>query len=252
VKRLRHPIRAIREPFGTAGLIIAMVALVAALGGSAVAANSALSGKQKKEVEKIAKKFAGKPGTNGAAGPQGQPGAAGAAGGAGKEGPQGKEGPEGKQGKEGRQGKQGEPWTAGGTLPANATETGLWSVGPVSSADAIAVITAPVASFAIKLESVPTAESVHYILANGKEYRFNPAKLPAEEEIEEAASTACLGTVAEPTATAGNLCIYSQAEISLQPPPSQELLVTKVGAEAEFITKPGERFARGSWAVTGG
>ena len=65
MKRLRHPIRAIREPFGTAGLIVACVALVLALTGAAFAA-AGLTGKQKKEVEKIAKKYAGKPGAAGA------------------------------------------------------------------------------------------------------------------------------------------------------------------------------------------
>ena len=38
MKSFRHPVRAIREPFGTAGLIIAVVALVAAVGGNAFAA----------------------------------------------------------------------------------------------------------------------------------------------------------------------------------------------------------------------
>lgn len=85
MKRLRHPIRAIREPFGTAGLVVACVALIAALGGTAFAA-AKLNSTQKKEVEKIAKKYAGKPGATGAAGANGTngtngaPGAAGAAG----------------------------------------------------------------------------------------------------------------------------------------------------------------------------
>ena len=48
---IRHPIRAAREPFGKAGLIVAIVALVAAIGGTALAA-SGLNSKQKKEVDK--------------------------------------------------------------------------------------------------------------------------------------------------------------------------------------------------------
>lgn len=98
MKRLRHPIRAIREPFGTAGLIIAMVALVAALGGSALAASGALTGKQKKEVETIAKKYAGKPGAAGPTGTQGPAGAKGDSGPAGAAGTNGTAGTAGTNG----------------------------------------------------------------------------------------------------------------------------------------------------------
>jgi hypothetical protein len=69
-KRLRHPIRSITEPFGTAGLIIAILALVLATTGAAFAAVG-LNSKQKKEVTKIAKKYAGKPGATGPAGTAG-------------------------------------------------------------------------------------------------------------------------------------------------------------------------------------
>ena len=58
MQRLRHPIRAIREPFGKAGLTVAILALVLAMVGGAYA-SGALTGKQKKEVKKIAKKYAG-------------------------------------------------------------------------------------------------------------------------------------------------------------------------------------------------
>ena len=162
MKRLRHPIRAIREPFGTAGLIVACVALIAALGGTALAAKGALTGKQKKEVEKIAKKFAGKPGANGAPGAQGPTGASGKDGVAGSNGAPGAPGEsvkvtestgaiEGKcnnntasVGKGGVKlevgasktyvcnGHEGSPWTAGGTLPSTKSETGTF-VAPPSS-----------------------------------------------------------------------------------------------------------------------
>lgn len=94
--KLRHPIRAIREPFGTAGLIVACVALIAALGGSALAAKGALTAKQKKEVTKIAKKYAGKPGAPGATGPQGPQGNPGSAGANGTNGTNGAPGANGK------------------------------------------------------------------------------------------------------------------------------------------------------------
>jgi hypothetical protein len=102
MKRLRHPVRAIREPFGTAGLIVACVALVLALTGAAFAA-AGLTGKQKKEVEKIAKKFAGKPGAAGAQGPAGPQGAAGA---------------NGKDGSNGTNGTAGAPGAAGKSVIA--------------------------------------------------------------------------------------------------------------------------------------
>jgi hypothetical protein len=85
MSRIKHPIRAIREPFGTAGLIVAVIALVLALTGAAFAAGK-LTSTQKKEVEKIAKKFAGKNGAPGA------PGAQGAAGANGKDGANGANG----------------------------------------------------------------------------------------------------------------------------------------------------------------
>jgi len=154
MKRLRHPIRAIREPFGTAGLVVACVALIAALGGTALAAGK-LTGKQKKEVEKIAKKFAGKPGANGAQGPAGPQGTAGANG---KDGAAGQNGTNGTNGTNGASvsvqelglgdencaaggsefkvgsgtptyacnGEEGSPWPAGGVLPSGQTERGTW------------------------------------------------------------------------------------------------------------------------------
>ncbi len=106
MKRLRHPVRAIREPFGTAGLIVACVALILALTGAAFAA-AGLTGKQKKEVEKIAKKFAGKPGAPGAQGPAGSNGAAGAKGATGQQGPKGATGAQGSAGPKGEAGAAG-------------------------------------------------------------------------------------------------------------------------------------------------
>jgi hypothetical protein len=85
----RHPARALREPFGKAGLIVACCALLLACTGAAFAAGK-LTGPQKKEVGKIAAKVAkkdagkqGPKGATGAAGPAGPAGAAGAPGAAG-------------------------------------------------------------------------------------------------------------------------------------------------------------------------
>jgi hypothetical protein len=230
----RHPIRAIREPFGTAGLIVACVALIAALGGSALAANGALSGKQKKEVEKIAKKFSGKPGANGANGSNGAAGAKGDSG----TGAEGKQGAEGKAGKEG---KEGSPWTAGGTLPSGKTETGTWTapsegpnlngIGSISFAVPLAAALDEEHVFLIRLPGAHEAEveglktevqarealcptlagtaktECEATLAIEKgNLQAAEASLQAEEEAE---ANNCIGTVEIPQAAKGDLCLYS-------------------------------------------
>jgi hypothetical protein len=77
-----------REPFGKAGTILAVCALVLACSGGAFAAGK-LSGPQKKEVGKIAAKVAKKNAGAGARGPKGASGPAGPAGAAGPAGPAG-------------------------------------------------------------------------------------------------------------------------------------------------------------------
>lgn len=174
------------------GVTIGVIALVIALSGGAYAASGALTGKQKKEVTKIAKKFAGAPGAQGVAGPAGVKGDKGDPGAAGKEGAVGKEGSAGKEGDgvvltaipkatppcseqggvEARlksqgagtgekicNGKEGSPWTAGGTLPAGAVETGAWAyTGTTANTNGIRV---PI-SFAIPLKEKLGPGSVHF------------------------------------------------------------------------------------------
>jgi hypothetical protein len=167
MKRLRHPITSIREPFGKAGLIVACLALIAALGGTAFAA-AKLNGTQKKEVEKIAKKFQG----TGPAGPQGSAGANGKDGSNGTNGKDGANGANGANGKsvltatlnpgqggcseggltvevegsgvkksvcngeEGEEGEQGEPGTPG-TPGAPGPQGEPWTVGNVLPPNAV-------------------------------------------------------------------------------------------------------------------
>jgi hypothetical protein len=152
----------LRDRFGTAGLVIGIMALIVALAGTAYAASTLTKG-QKKEVEKIAKKYAGKPGAPGAPGAKGDTGSAGSNGSNGTNGKDGTPGTPGAPGKNvvlttittaglegncvgvggtkvevegsaaskkficnGKEGPEGSPWTAGGTLPEGATETGSW------------------------------------------------------------------------------------------------------------------------------
>jgi len=235
MNRLRHPIRAVREPFGTAGLIVACVALIAALGGTALAAKGALTGKQKKEVEKIAKKYAGKPGAPGATGPKGD---AGATGPQGKEGAAGKEGPQGKQG---IQGPEGSPWTAGGTLPSGESETGVWAYvfhGPYveegnPEGKKIEATIVPL-SFNIELAEAP--EKI--IFLRGSE--TDEVNCPG-------------GSVNSPTAAPGVVCVY---EAENNPNISRGFGVEFFDATyvsgavfGLFSIEPGSR-AKGTYAVT--
>jgi hypothetical protein len=179
----------VHQKLGTAGFVISIIALVAALGGGAYAASGGLSGKQKKEVEKIARKVAGKPGPQG---PAGTPGTAGPKGDAGAVGAEGKQGPEGKPGADGEPGEEGSPWTLGGVLPKGATETGVWSASGLEGAEVLVPI-----SFAIPLKAGLAGPKTHVVPAAGE--------------------APCNGTAAEPKAPEGELCVYKQAfsEVSL-------------------------------------
>jgi hypothetical protein len=202
MKRLRHPVRAIREPFGTAGLIVAVVALVAAMAGGAYAANGSLSSKQKKEVTKIAqteaKKLAGKNGAPGATGSAGAKGDAGATGAAGVNGDTGATGAAGPQGPAGPTGPKGPPGATGftETLPSEETETGLWgtpnNAEPATSYDV---------SFNIPLAVAPTAVIVQ----------------PGEMNTPAGAAAGCPwdGATGRPTAEPGKFCVYIANEPSV-------------------------------------
>jgi hypothetical protein len=183
----------IHRRLGTAGFVISIVALVAALGGGAYAASGGLSGKQKKEVEKIAKKYAGKPGP---VGPSGATGAAGAKGGAGAKGDAGAAGAQGAAGGPGPTGPTGPIGPAGqtgftATLPEGETETGTYAASFKNGTE-IAEVYVPI-SFNIPLEQGKEAEAAYYITESSS---------PAETAI-------CSGSVGDPTAPEGVLCVYA-------------------------------------------
>ncbi len=205
--------RRLTEPFGKAGLTVAILALVMALVGGAYAAGG-LTKSQEKQVTKIAKKYAGKPGATGATGPAGGAGPAGPAGAAGKNGQNGAPGAPGPEG------------NIKATLPSGSTETGAWFFrggelsfkaepsgggAPTNFTVGSKAGFVPI-SFPIPLEAALTYHTkeeeeaeppsgptqVHFILENGKELRGG-----AEEE-----QTECRGDAVNPQANKGNLCVY--------------------------------------------
>jgi hypothetical protein len=220
----------LHNKLGTAGLVVAIVALIAALGGAAYAASdNHLSGGEKKEVKKIAKKYAGKPGPTGPTGPQGPAGANGKNGVNGATGPTG---PEGEQGPTGPAGPEGSPWTAGGVLPSGKTLKGHWAYAE-NLESGFRIEYAPI-SFGIPLATPPT---VVYVATAGEH----------EEE--------CPGSVSEPKASEGFLCVYLNGSSSFNPGefkggPTQAL-TTEAGTTLRFnISAPEASTAIGTWAVT--
>jgi hypothetical protein len=254
--KLRHPVRAIREPFGTAGLILACVALIAALTGGAYAASGGLTAKQKKEVKKIAKKFAGKPGAPGPTGPAGSAGSKGDTGAKGDSGASGTSATAvsftGEQ--HGCASGGIEVKSAGAPtfvcngetgftekLPPGKTETGAWAFGTTGGVQPQYV---PI-SFNIPLEQAPT---IHVIKKNGLEKAFN-SDIGGYEEIEQ---PNCPGGVTEPTAEPGNLCLYTEAEseINVGNHPFLSKSYT-TGAVLTVIVEGGSSESGfGTWAVT--
>lgn len=233
------------ERLGTAGFIVSVIALVFALAGGAYAAKSGLSSKQKKEVKSIATSVAkGLQGT-GPQGPKGDPGVAGSAGKDGTNGTNGKDGTSGTNGKsikltpvapgaaecgelggallkeEGGSapavevctGKEGSPWTAGGTLPPEATETGMWGftggtqtitteVGGVEEEITIGDtegVRAPI-SFALPLKEVLGESNVHF--------QTEPNFTDFDELGPGGSEVGCKGTNQAPKAPPGHLCVY--------------------------------------------
>jgi hypothetical protein len=213
MSRLRHPIRAIREPFGKAGLTVAVIALVFAMVGGAFAA-AGLNGKQKKQVTKIAKSFqgTGPAGASGIAGPKGDPG------------PQGSEGPKGEQG------PAGSPWAAGGTLPPGKSLQGVWSfsAGMEGFSRQFASF-----NFALPLSAPPT---VNILKEDGTPWAGLASRCP--------------GTAAEPEAEPGHLCVYTQLESATEPLTfTLAPVVSAGGVLVEFLI-PEFSGAYGTWAVT--
>jgi hypothetical protein len=244
----------LHDRVGTAGLVVAIVALVVALSGTAIAASGGLTGKQKKEVEKIAKKFAGKPGAAGASGPAGPagskgdtgaPGANGIAGATGSTGPAGAAGKEGEAGEPGPPGEEGSPWTVNSTLPSKATETGTYLISSETGTGVEFELAAGGISFPVALPSSIDGAHVKYVTG---------PTAPAECENSKHTGTA---SVSNPEASAGFLCIYEGSTLNMNGT-ALEVINPASGSEGASTTgstllqKPEgpEAVGSGTWAVT--
>ncbi len=193
----------IHSKLGTAGFIIAIIALVAAMTGGAYAA---LSNADKKFVKKEARKFSkqfskkfakpgapGAPGLPGPAGPAGPAGAKGDTGAAGPQGPQGDEGPPGPTGATGPAGEDGACSEENNAcvMPSGSTLIGHWGVALTGAG----LATSPI-SFNLAYPGAPT---LHYVT-------FEEAE---EEEVPaECSEGTTEGSASEPIADPGHLCVF--------------------------------------------
>ncbi len=256
------------------------LALVFAMSGGAFAAKHYIITSTKQISPKVLKALAGK---TGRAGPQGPAGLAGPQGPQGPAGPVGLAGAAGKNGASGSNGTSattaafsgakngcgeggveiksasapvsvcnGSPWTAGGTLPKGATETGMYTLWTTAAAKEEPKTTA--ISFSVPL-SAPAVETVVH--------------------LGETPSAPCKGSVEKPEAeapTAGkapNLCLFEGETLETVPPQGLELFpgggdfhpgsqgspggpgVGRTGAILIFLTtKTGSVNAEGTYAVT--
>jgi len=261
---------ALRTRFGIPGVISVIALVFAMLGGAYAASDDGGDGKataSAKKAKKGPRGPRGPRGPQGAQGPKGDTGAAGAPGlqglkgATGATGPAGADGSDGETGATGATGPTGDPWTAGGTLPVGATQTGTWAFGRIP--EGITEARVPI-SFSIPLAADLPPANVHYMNQIGEE---PPKELKAEGEfIVEVTPANCSGTAAAPTADSGHLCVYTRVggltNATIYGNESGRILKAGTAGAAGFgastagaylnvlITGAGARGV-GTWAVTG-
>ena len=174
----------------------------------------------------------------------------------------------GKAGKEGKEGKEGSPWTAGGTLPSGKTETGSWSIGNLGGSAGTRGRHERIAlSFPIQLKESLGAADVHYRPAEfpglkscgelvGVPLEECEKEVKEEEAKQKAIEAACPGSVEEPKATPGNLCVYESDNASMlldgiaKLNRKGEAGASTAGALLNMEPLEEEGDAWGAWAVT--
>jgi hypothetical protein len=232
------------------GTFIATIALLFAMTGGAYAAKKYLITSTKQISPSVLKALKGKagptgpsgasgtgaPGPAGPAGPAGPGGGPGAKGENGAPGAKGENGAPGAKGESGTPGEPGEPWTPNNQLPVGAVETGAWAT-PEGSGLLRAAI-----SFPIQLPNELDVSHVHYITL--------------EQQTNKELPTGCSGTLDNPAASSGNLCVFEGVESH----PKETAIIEKAGhgfggqgagvAGAQVLVVPtGEASFSGTWAV---
>jgi hypothetical protein len=166
--------------------------------GGAYAASKYVITSTKQISPKVLKSLQGKAGAKGATGATGLAGPTGAAGAgtAGAQGAPGTPGTPGKEGPAGKEGKQGPPGTTGftSTLPKGSTEKGTWSAiaAPGEGQQGAGSV-----SFGIPLEAALDGQHVFFV--------------NLKEEVPQ-----CPGTVEQPAALEGDLCVYASVVSKLE------------------------------------
>jgi hypothetical protein len=267
----------LRTRFGIPG-VISVIALVFAMFGGAYAASSSSGGGKATASAKAKKGPRGPKGATGPAGPAGPQGPKGDTGAAGSNGSNGAPGAAGKSvvignsapgcdsgGKSievegnaaskkevcnGEQGEPGEPWTAGGTLPPGATETGAYSIVSTSGEGTHFGYEQTAISFPIPLAA--ELNSSHTIFVPQPPPPAQPV-VPAECENSEHEG---LASANNPEASPGFLCVFegnSAGFNTTEMPIYNPLLSEGAGVMGAILfqkpTGP-EAWAQGSWAVT--
>jgi Collagen triple helix repeat (20 copies) len=237
--------------------VVAVLALVLAMTGGAYAAGRYLITSTKQISPKVLKALKGSVGANGAtgaAGPAGPQGPGGAQGPGGGQGPQGPAGPKGEPGAKGEKGLQGEKGTTGFAefLPSGKSERGVWSAaGTATAANQVFVGTI---SFPIPLPAGLPSANTNWIgpkEGEGEESQ-NKTLIPAH----------CKGTVANPQAVPGNLCVFARTFRNAKEPAvglnefvdPRDFTATTAGPEGTVLDFSSEAeglmFADGDWVVT--
>ncbi|MGA9875255.1 MAG: hypothetical protein WBQ21_05545 [Solirubrobacteraceae bacterium] len=212
------------------------LALVFAMTGGAYAASKYVISSTKQISPKVLAALKGKAGASGAQGSVGPAGVQGPAGAVGVKGETGAAGQNGIQGEKGAQGEKGtagtngfngtngakgvagpagpigptgEPWTAGGTLPVDSSESGQWSFELPQPTGSKSPIPASI-SFGIPLESALSGAHGHFINFEEGE---GEAKFENKEDLSEVQEAfekkECSGSVKGPKAGSGNLCVFA-------------------------------------------